>query len=81
MDEPGAFQGPGIRAALHACRGTAPPEEYTDDIPLFTRFQIESQIESAYAHKVSLPSGGSIVIDYTEALVSIDINSARATRG
>ena len=54
---------------------------YTDDIPLFTRFQIESQIESAYAHKVNLPSGGSIVIDYTEALVSIDINSARATRG
>src|ERR1700684_1763002 len=54
---------------------------YTDDIALFTRFQIESQIESAYAHKVSLPSGGSIVIDYTEALVSIDINSARATRG
>jgi ribonuclease E len=54
---------------------------YSDDIPLFTRFQIESQIESAYAHKVQLPSGGSIVIDYTEALVSIDINSARATRG
>ena len=54
---------------------------YTDDIPLFTRFQIESQIESAYAHKVQLPSGGSTVIDYTEALVSIDINSARATRG
>ena len=64
-----------------------PPEaqkrlkRYTDDIPLFTRFQIENQIESAYAHKVELPSGGSIVIDYTEALVSIDINSARATRG
>ena len=54
---------------------------YSDDIPLFTRYQIESQIESAYAHKVQLPSGGSIVIDYTEALVSIDINSARATRG
>ena len=54
---------------------------YEDAIPLFTRFQIESQIESAYAHKVQLPSGGSIVIDYTEALVSIDINSARATRG
>src|SRR5580693_10477349 len=54
---------------------------YTDDIALFTRFQIEGQIESAYAHKVQLPSGGSIVIDYTEALVSIDINSARATRG
>src|SRR6202166_2066016 len=54
---------------------------YTDDIPLFTRFQIESQIESAYAHKVQLPSGGSIVIDYTEALMRPDINSARATRG
>ena len=54
---------------------------YSDDIPLFNRYQIESQIESAYAHKVQLPSGGSIVIDYTEALVSIDINSARATRG
>ena len=54
---------------------------YSDDIPLFTRYQIESQIESAYAHKVQLPSGGSIVIDYTEALVSIDINSARATKG
>jgi ribonuclease E len=54
---------------------------YSDDIPLFTRYQIENQIESAYAHKVQLPSGGSLVIDYTEALVSIDINSARATRG
>ena len=54
---------------------------YSDDVPLFTRYQIESQIESAYSHTVTLPSGGSIVIDYTEALVSIDINSARATRG
>jgi len=54
---------------------------YSDDIALFTRYQIESQIESAYAHKVQLPSGGSLVIDYSEALVSIDINSARATRG
>jgi ribonuclease E len=54
---------------------------YADDVPLFTRFQIESQIESAYSHTVTLPSGGSIVFDYTEALVSIDINSARATRG
>jgi ribonuclease E len=50
-------------------------------VPLFTRFQIESQIESAFAHSVSLPSGGSIVIDHTEALTAIDINSARATRG
>jgi ribonuclease E len=64
-----------------------PPEaqkrlkRYTDDVPLFTRYQIENQIESAYAQKVELPSGGSIVINYTEALVSIDINSARATRG
>ncbi len=54
---------------------------YEDEVPLFTRFQIESQIESAFAHSVNLPSGGSIVIDHTEALVSIDINSARATRG
>jgi ribonuclease E len=54
---------------------------YTEDVPLFTRFQIESQIESAFSHTVELPSGGSIVIDHTEALVSIDINSARATRG
>ncbi|KAB2924043.1 MAG: Rne/Rng family ribonuclease, partial [Candidatus Contendobacter sp.] len=54
---------------------------YQDSIPLFTRFQIESQIETAYQREVSLPSGGGIVIDYTEALVSIDINSARATKG
>ena len=51
------------------------------DIPLFTRFQIESQIETAYQREVRLPSGGSIVIDPTEALVSIDINSSRATKG
>ncbi|MGN6876442.1 ribonuclease E/G, partial [Neisseria sp. P0021.S007] len=49
--------------------------------PLFSRFQIEHQIESAFARSVSLPSGGAIVIDHTEALVSIDVNSARATRG
>ncbi len=54
---------------------------YDDPSPLFTRYQIESQIESAFAHTVHLPSGGSIVIDPTEALVSIDINSARATKG
>ncbi|MDJ0701137.1 MAG: ribonuclease E/G, partial [Woeseiaceae bacterium] len=56
-------------------------KHYTDPVPLFTRFQIESQIESAFSHSVNLPSGGSIVIDHTEALVSIDINSARATKG
>ena len=54
---------------------------YQDRIPLFSRFQIESQIESAFQREVPLPSGGSIVIDHTEALVSIDINSARATKG
>ena len=54
---------------------------YEDSVPLFSRFQIESQIESAFAHTVRLPSGGAIVIDHTEALVSIDINSARATKG
>jgi ribonuclease E len=54
---------------------------YDDTVPLFTRFQIESQIESAFNHKVSLPSGGSIVIDRTEALTAIDINSARSTKG
>ena len=54
---------------------------YKDPTPLFTRFQIESQIESAFQREVRLPSGGSVVIDHTEALVSIDINSARATKG
>jgi len=54
---------------------------YQDKIPLFSRFQIESQIESAFQREVTLPSGGAIVIDHTEALVSIDINSARATKG
>ncbi|NWG38604.1 MAG: Rne/Rng family ribonuclease [Hydrogenophilaceae bacterium] len=54
---------------------------YKDDVPLFSRFQIEHQIESAYARQVNLPSGGAIVIDHTEALVSIDVNSARATKG
>ncbi len=54
---------------------------YRDDVPLFSRFQIEHQIETAYRRDVTLPSGGAIVIDHTEALVSIDVNSARATRG
>jgi len=54
---------------------------YEDSVPLFSRYQIESQIEMAYDRTVSLPSGGAIVIDHTEALTSIDINSARATKG
>ncbi|RTL34365.1 MAG: Rne/Rng family ribonuclease, partial [Rhodocyclaceae bacterium] len=56
-------------------------KRYHDDVPLFSRFQIEHQIESAYSRQVSLPSGGAIVIDHTEALVSVDVNSGRATRG
>ena len=54
---------------------------YKDQIPLFNRYQIENQIETAFCREVSLPSGGSIVIDVTEAMVSVDINSARATKG
>uniref|UniRef100_A0A1I7Z171 Ribonuclease G n=1 Tax=Steinernema glaseri TaxID=37863 RepID=A0A1I7Z171_9BILA len=54
---------------------------YRDDIPLFSRFQIEHQIETAYSRTVQLPSGGAVVIDHTEALVAIDVNSARSTRG
>ena len=54
---------------------------YTDHVPLFNRYQIESQIESAFTREVHLPSGGSVVIDHTEALTAIDINSARATKG
>ncbi|TXT21339.1 MAG: ribonuclease E, partial [Gallionellaceae bacterium] len=56
-------------------------KRYHDDVPLFSRFQIEHQIESAHARQVNLPSGGAIVIDHTEALTAVDVNSARATRG
>ena len=56
-------------------------KHYKDPTPLFTRFQIESQIESAFTREVRLPSGGSVIIDHTEALVSIDINSAKSTKG
>ena len=82
IDDAAAFQ-----KAQEYMQRFMPPESqrklklYQDEVPLFTRFQIESQIESAYSHKVTLPSGGSLVIDHTEALVSIDINSARSTRG
>jgi ribonuclease E len=82
IDQPEAFQ----KAQEYMQRFMPPDAQrklklYTDPVPLFTRYQIESQIESAYSHKVNLPSGGSLVIDHTEALVSIDINSARSTRG
>ena len=82
IDDSGAYQ-----KAQEYMQRFMPPEYqrklkvYQDEVPLFTRFQIESQIESAYSHKVTLPSGGSLVIDHGEALVSIDINSARSTRG
>ncbi len=82
IDEPEAF-----KKAMEYMQRFMPPDAqrklklYEDPVPLFTRYQIESQIESAYSHKVNLPSGGSLVIDHTEALVSIDINSARSTRG
>ncbi len=56
-------------------------KRYRDDVPLFSRFQIEHQIESAYSRQVTLPSGGAIVIDHTEALVSVDVNSGRSTKG
>nr|VFJ71089.1 MAG: ribonuclease E [Candidatus Kentron sp. FM]VFJ71316.1 MAG: ribonuclease E [Candidatus Kentron sp. FM]VFK16490.1 MAG: ribonuclease E [Candidatus Kentron sp. FM] len=56
-------------------------KHYHDPVPLFSRYQIESQIESAFGHSVRLPSGGALVIDHTEALTSIDINSARSTKG
>ena len=56
-------------------------KHYTDDIPLFNRFQIESQIENAYERTIRLPSGGALVIDQTEALTAVDVNSARATKG
>jgi ribonuclease E len=82
IDQPEAFQ-----KAMDYMQRFMPPDAqrklklYEDPVPLFTRYQIESQIESAYSHKVTLPSGGSLVIDQTEALVSVDINSARSTRG
>ena len=56
-------------------------KHYEDPTPLFSRFQIEHQIENAYARSVKLPSGGALVIDHTEALISVDVNSARATKG
>jgi len=81
IDEPEAF-----KRAKHYIQQTRPPltdriKLYQDPLPLFSRFQIEQQIENAYKREVELPSGGSIVIDHTEAMISIDINSARATTG
>ena len=78
---------PEVHAEAHAFMSQVMPQNaprvklYQGKAPLFSRFQIESQIEAAFDHSVRLPSGGAIVIDHTEALVSIDINSARATKG
>ncbi|MGD8782928.1 MAG: ribonuclease E [Thioalkalispiraceae bacterium] len=81
IDEPGVF-----KQAQEFMQQVMPHnvnrvKQYTDDVPLFTRYQIETQIESAFQREVRLPSGGALVIDPTEALISIDINSARATKG
>lgn len=81
LDTPEAYN-----EALNFTRQVMPNYEnkiklYSDKVPLFNRYQIEGQIETAYQREVKLPSGGSIVIDPTEAMVSIDINSARATKG
>ena len=81
IDSPEAYKQACDFVAQVMPKYTARIQLYEDNIPLFNRFQIESQIETAFQREVRLPSGGSIVIDPTEALVSIDINSARATRG
>src|SRR5450830_1927816 len=71
-----------IQFMNHVMPGNVPRVKlYSDEIPLFSRFQIEHQIESAFSREVRLPSGGAIVIDHTEALVSVDVNSGRATKG
>lgn len=81
LDDPAAFE----RAKLFV-RQVLPQNEHKlrlhqEEVPLFSHYQVESQIESAFARQVRLPSGGSIVIDHTEALTAVDINSARATKG
>lgn len=81
IDSPEAYKQACDFVAQVMPKYTARIQLYEDNIPLFNRFQIESQIETAFQREVRLPSGGAIVIDPTEALVSIDINSARATRG
>ena len=81
VDEPKMYQ------EAHAFMEKVMPQslpklkQYEDRVPLFTRFQIESQIEAAFTREVRLPSGGALVIDHTEALVAIDVNSSRATKG
>jgi len=81
IDEPGIFE------RAHKFMSQVMPNSrvklklYEDNIPLFSRFQIEHQIETAYSREVRLPSGGALVIDHTEAVVAVDVNSAKATKG
>ena len=81
IDNPKVFEDARDFVQLVMPHNTRKLKLYSDPVPLFNRFQIESQIESAFARTVHLPSGGSVVIDHTEALLSIDINSARSTKG
>ena len=75
FEQAGAFMGTVMPGNVNRVK------RYRDDVPLFSRFQIEHQIETAFARQVNLPSGGAIVIDHTEALVAVDVNSGRATKG
>ena len=81
IDEPGIYKLAKEFVAQVMPHNSHKVKEYTDSVPLFTRYQIETQIESAFSREVRLPSGGALVIDPTEALISIDINSSRATKG
>lgn len=81
IDRPKTYQSVKERIEIMRPDFTSKVKLYTNDVPLFTHYQIETQIESAFQREVRLPSGGSIVIDPTEAMTSIDINSARATKG
>jgi len=80
-DEPATHQQAADFIRLYMPQNERKLKLYQDDVPLFNRYQVESQIESAFRREVRLPSGGALVIDHTEALISIDINSAKATKG
>ena len=80
-DEPGTHAQAAEFIKLYMPQNERKLKLYEDDVPLFNRYQVESQIETAFRREVRLPSGGALVIDHTEALISIDINSARATKG
>ncbi len=81
IDEPDVFKQAHTFMSQYMPQNLRKLKLYSEDVPLFNRYQIEGQIESAFQREVRLPSGGAIVIDHTEALISIDINSARATKG